>query len=155
MNLLARLLTLSAAILFAFGYDAKPQPPPAKAQFVGSQACRSCHREQYDGWKQTRMANVVRDPRLHPEAVLGDFSHSDPIRSFDLSQVDFVYGSRWKQRYFTRRGDDYYVQPAQWDIKHQRWVRITCPPAPIGGSLIIPTAISNVPPALFVTVATR
>ena len=98
------------------------QSLPAKAQFVGSLACRPCHQEQYDGWKQTRMANVVRDPRLHPEAVLGDFSHSDPVRSFDLNQVDFVYGSRWKQRYFTRRGNDYYVLPAQWDVKHSRWL---------------------------------
>lgn len=94
----------------------------AESHFVGSAACRSCHQEQYDGWKQTRMANVVRDPKVHPEAVLGDFSHSDPARTFDLNDVAFVYGSRWKQRYFTKRGDDYYVLPLQWDIKHQRWL---------------------------------
>lgn len=68
------------------------------------------------------MANVVRDPKEHPDAVLGDFSHPDPVVTFDLSQVAFVYGSRWKQRYFARRGDDYYPLPAQWDIKHQKWL---------------------------------
>ena len=26
--------------------------------------------------------------------------------------VAFVYGSRWKQRYFTKIGDDYYPEPA-------------------------------------------
>jgi hypothetical protein len=41
------------------------------------------------------MANVVRDPREHPEAVLGDFAHPDPLRTFDLDQVAFVYGSRY------------------------------------------------------------
>ncbi len=56
----------------------------------------------YAGWKQTRMANVVRDPKAHPDAVLGDFTHPDPRRTFDLEQVAFVYGSRWKQRYFTK-----------------------------------------------------
>jgi hypothetical protein len=68
------------------------------------------------------MANVVRDPSVHPEAALGDFSKPDPVRTFDLSQVAFVYGSRWKQRYFAKQGDDYYVLPAQWDIKHSKWV---------------------------------
>lgn len=93
-----------------------------KATFVGSEKCEKCHEELYQGWKQTRMANVVRDPKVHPEAVLGDFAHPDANVTFDLSQVAFVYGSRWKQRYFTKRGDDYFVLPAQWDIKHQRWL---------------------------------
>ena len=59
----------------------------------------------------------------HPEAVLGDFKHDDPVRTFGLDQVAFVYGSRWKQRYFTRRGDDYYPLPAQWDVKKGRWLQ--------------------------------
>ena len=68
------------------------------------------------------MANVVRDPKEHPEAVLGDFAHANPIVTFGLDQVAFVYGSRWKQRYFTKRGDDYYPLPAQWDIQKSRWL---------------------------------
>lgn len=58
------------------------------------------------------MANVMGDPRLHPEAVLGDFEHADPTRSFEVSQVAFVYRSRWKQRYFAKRGDDYFPSPS-------------------------------------------
>jgi len=68
------------------------------------------------------MANVVRDPKVHPEAVVGDFNHPDPVRTFGLDEVAFVYGSRWKQRYFTKRGDDYYPLPAQWDVKKSRWL---------------------------------
>ena len=41
------------------------------------------------------MANVVRDPKVHPEAVLGDFSKPDPNVNFTLDDVAFVYGSRW------------------------------------------------------------
>ena len=93
-----------------------------KAHFVGSESCKSCHAATYDGWKQTRMANVVRDPKEHPEAVLGDFLHPDPVVTFGLDQVAFVYGSRWKQRYFTKRGDDYYPLPAQWDVAKKRWL---------------------------------
>jgi mono/diheme cytochrome c family protein len=39
------------------------------AHYVGSAACESCHQEIYDRWRKTRMANVVRDPREHPDAI--------------------------------------------------------------------------------------
>ena len=65
-----------------------------KAHFVGSESCKACHAKEYNGWKQTRMANILRDPSEHPEAVIGDFVHADPIRTFGLDQVAFVYGSR-------------------------------------------------------------
>src|ERR1700722_21019663 len=101
---------------------ASAQAPPLQKTFVGSSVCKACHPDVYATWQKTRMANVVRDPKAHPEAVLGDFAKPDPVRTFDLSQVAFVYGSRWKQRYFAKQGDDYYVLPAQWDIKHSKWV---------------------------------
>ena len=81
---------------------ARAQAP--KAHFVGSESCKSCHAATYTSWKQTRMANVVRDPKEHPEAVLGDFLHPDPLVTFGLDQVAFVYGSRWKQRYLRNAG---------------------------------------------------
>jgi predicted CXXCH cytochrome family protein len=98
-------------------------PAPAiEAHYVGSAACESCHQEIYDRWRKTRMANVVRDPREHPDAFIPDFSKPDPLLTFTKDDVAFVYGSRWKQRYFTRRGDDYFPLPAQWDIIHARWL---------------------------------
>ena len=99
-----------------------PAPIAAGAHYVGSSACESCHREIFDRWKQTRMANVVRDPHEHPDAVIPDFSKPDPKLTFTLDDVAFVYGSRWKQRYFTRKGDDYFPLPAQWDVTHARWL---------------------------------
>lgn len=92
------------------------------AHYVGSDSCKTCHAKIYNEWEQTRMANVVRDPKVHPEAVLGDFSSPDPVRTFTLNDVAFVYGSRYKQRYFTKRGDDYYPLPAQWDIAKRKWL---------------------------------
>ena len=94
----------------------------ADAHYVGSAACESCHQEIYDRWRTTRMANVVRDPHQHPDAIIPDFSKPDPALTFTKDDVAFVYGSRWKQRYFTRKGDDYYPLPAQWDITHSRWL---------------------------------
>lgn len=115
-------VSLAAAVLVAGRIAAPAQAPPSGARFVGSEACKSCHLKIYNSWRQTRMANVVRDPRQHPEAVLGDFAHPDPVRTFTLDDVAFVYGSRYKQRYFAKRGDDYFPLPAQWDIAKKRWL---------------------------------
>lgn len=101
---------------------AASERPKRAAHFVGSESCKGCHAKTYTGWKQTRMANVVRDPRVHADSVLGDFAHPDPVRTFGLDEVALVYGSRYKQRYFTKRGDDYFPLPAQWDIAKKQWL---------------------------------
>jgi len=67
------------------------------------------------------MANVVRNPKLHPDAILPDLSKPDSLVKFTKNDIAFVYGSKWKQRYFTKRGDDYYPLGAQWDVTHQIW----------------------------------
>ena len=67
------------------------------------------------------MANVVRDPAQHPEAIIPDLSKPDPLVKFTKSDIAFVYGSKWKQRYFKKVGDDYFPLPAQWDVTHQVW----------------------------------
>ena len=91
------------------------------ATYAGSQSCRRCHTATYERWSKTRMANVVTDPKAHPEVVLPDFSKPDPLLTFKLDDVAFVYGSKWKQRYFTKRGNDYYPLPAQWDVTNRVW----------------------------------
>ena len=89
--------------------------------FVGSAACKKCHEEIYARWSKTRMANVVRDPREHPDAIIPDLSKPDPLVTFTKDDIAFVYGSSWKQRYFTKIGDDYFPEPAQWDVTHKMW----------------------------------
>lgn len=114
-----------AFILFAIlPFAARGQPQSSEqagAAYVGSTACKTCHAEMYARWSKTRMANVVRDPKTHPEAILPDLSNPDPLVKFTKDDIAFVYGSIWKQRYFTKRGDDYYPLGAQWDITHQIW----------------------------------
>ena len=53
--------------------------------------------------------------------VLPDFNKADPLLTFKLDDVAFVYGSKWKQRYFKKVGNDYYPLPAQWDVTHRMW----------------------------------
>jgi predicted CXXCH cytochrome family protein len=90
------------------------------AHYVGSQACEKCHTEIYVRWKKTPMANVVRDPRTHPESIIPDLA-SNHVAKFSADQVAFVYGSLWKQRYFSKVGDDYFPLPVQWDVSHRTW----------------------------------
>jgi predicted CXXCH cytochrome family protein len=93
----------------------------ASAHYVGSAACQECHKDIYARWSKSRMANVVRDPKEHPDAIIPDFSKPDPLVKFSTTDIALVYGSKWKQRYFTKIGDDYYPQPAQWDVTHKIW----------------------------------
>jgi predicted CXXCH cytochrome family protein len=94
---------------------------PDSATYVGSAQCKSCHQELYDRWSRTRMANVVRDPKQHPDAVTPDLSIPNPLVHFTVNDIAFVYGSKWKQRYFKKDGDDYYPLGAQWDFSHKQW----------------------------------
>jgi predicted CXXCH cytochrome family protein len=99
------------------------QGAPDADGFVGSAACRDCHEATYDRWSTTLMANILVDVDEHPEVVLGDFQTPNDLVSFDRDDFDFTYGSKWKQRYFKRVGDDYFVLPAQWDVMNAVWRR--------------------------------
>ncbi|MEO8096806.1 MAG: cytochrome c3 family protein [Acidobacteriota bacterium] len=90
-----------------------------QSTYVGSQQCKTCHPATFERWSKTRMANVVRDPKVHPEAVLPDLSKPDPLVNFKVDDIAWVYGSKWKQRYFTKRGDDYYPLGVTWDVLKQ------------------------------------
>jgi predicted CXXCH cytochrome family protein len=98
----------------------------ANARYVGSQACEKCHAQIYERWKKTPMANVVRDPRLHPEAIIPDLA-TNTISKFTVDQVAFVYGSLWKQRYFTKVGNQYFPLSAQWNVGKREWLPYLVP----------------------------
>src|SRR5579859_7320690 len=54
------------------GYPASGEPrwSPASAHYVGSASCEKCHADIYAHWHKTPMANVVRDPHAHPDAII-------------------------------------------------------------------------------------
>jgi hypothetical protein len=101
------------------------------------------------------MANVVRDPREHPDAFIPDFSKPDPVLTFTKDDVAFVYGCRWKQRFFTRRGDDYFPLPAQWDIMHACWLPYHVPKNADWWAPLYPDDNMQLRPDRFATAATR
>ena len=67
------------------------------------------------------MANIVTDPKVHPEVILPDLTKPDPLVTFKKEDIAFVYGTKWKQRYFQKVGDDYFPLGAQWDVNHRIW----------------------------------
>ncbi len=96
------------------------------AHYVGSHACERCHTGIYQRWQATPMANIVRDPRTHPEAIIAKLD-TNTVSPFTLDQVAFVYGSLWKQRFFTKIGEDYYPLPVQWEIANHHWSKYAVP----------------------------
>ena len=93
-------------------------------EYAGTEACRPCHAEQHENWKQTGMARMLRP--YDPNNVLGDFEQGEPFYAGDnlrwhggrLELVPgkdrFVYA-----RMFKIRGRHYF------EIKQLdgRWVR--------------------------------
>src|SRR5262245_56898696 len=122
-------LVLSTGLALSLAVQVETQTPTAaprtpvqqSATYVGSAACRQCHQSTYDRWTKTRMANVVTDPHVRPDVIIPDLSKPDPLVTFKLDDIAFVYESKWKQRYFTKRGDDYFPLSAQWDVNNRVW----------------------------------
>jgi len=96
------------------------------AHYIGSQACEKCHEQIYRRWKKTPMANVVRDLRAFPNAIAGNLA-GNTVSKFSVDQVAFIYGSLWKQRYFTKVGDDYFPLPVQWNFATHAWLPYNVP----------------------------
>ncbi|MGH6869564.1 MAG: c-type cytochrome, partial [Methylocella sp.] len=73
--------------------DAVAPPPSGLAagwRYAGSESCKPCHAGIYDRWKKTPMANVVRDPRKHPNAIIPDLSKANPLVHFSKDDIAFV-----------------------------------------------------------------
>jgi predicted CXXCH cytochrome family protein len=120
------LIVIAAGLSVALGpgqaaAPVPPQTPVSGRSYVGSAMCRDCHAAVSDRWSKTRMANVVTDPHVRPQVVIPDFSKADPLLTFKLEDVALVYGSKWKQRYFKKVGNDYFPMPAQWDVTNKLW----------------------------------
>jgi tetratricopeptide (TPR) repeat protein len=93
-------------------------------EYAGSEACRQCHAEQYDNWRQTGMARMFR--QYDPKNILGDFDQEEPFYAGDElrwrgSQLEAVPGpGRFPYaRMFKERGRHYF-QVRQAD---NQWVR--------------------------------
>jgi predicted CXXCH cytochrome family protein len=113
--------------------------------YAGSAACQSCHQREYDTWRQTGMAKMLREYR--PEYLIGDFSPGTQFRDesgkplirmgidkrpyFEFNQsgswqrfyVDYTIGSKWQQGYATRLPDgSFHVFPIEYNALRKIWI---------------------------------
>jgi predicted CXXCH cytochrome family protein len=90
--------------------------------YVGSGRCNGCHDDKYRTWRDTLHAKVIQDPHADPVAVVGDFNLLDEDRNFDLADVSYTIGGRWRQLYITQTvSNTFNILPAQWIVEAEEW----------------------------------
>ena len=122
--------------------------PTPTATYVGSETCRRCHAPTYERWSKTRMANVVTDPQAASGASSSRTSPSRIRCSRSSSTTSRSSTARkWKQRYFTKVGNDYFPLPAQWDVTQPRVAAVlrAAEHRLVGAALSRPTTCSGRP----------
>ncbi|HSQ03613.1 MAG TPA: multiheme c-type cytochrome [Burkholderiales bacterium] len=101
-----------AGVLSAF-LIGHPIAAAADKEFVGSEACQKCHAKQYQTWKNSYHAKMVRkkDDGILKGVVekwASDGTNAGPTKSNvdgkprTLADVVYVVGSRWKQRFLVK-----------------------------------------------------
>ncbi len=114
--------------------------------YAGSEACVQCHRREFDSWRQTGMAKMLRP--FSAENIMGDFRPGTEFRNelgqeivrmgddgrpfFDIQgqdtrwhryRVDYTIGSKWQQGYVTSLPDGrMQVLPIEYNQLQRKWV---------------------------------
>jgi len=114
--------------------------------YAGPAACQACHAHEYETWRQTGMARMLR--AYKPENVIGDFSPGTEFKDdsgdvvirmgvdsrpyFDIGRpggdwqrfhVDYTIGSKWQQGYATKAADgSLHVLPIEYNVLRKAWV---------------------------------
>jgi predicted CXXCH cytochrome family protein len=120
-------VALAGSVLSHHGLSDEPKQGPwphlDQRQYVGSSRCADCHKAYYDGWKDTAHNKMIRKPVTEGpnRTVFADFTEKSPIRNFELKDVKYVIGQRWKQRFVGEINSQEVVFPAQWSIKEKKW----------------------------------
>ncbi len=109
-------------VIFVFNsISAKCDEAKPTGDYAGSEKCKECHSEQYDGWQNTLHSRVVQDAKKNPESVLGDLSDERAKEFIDKYEIEFTVGSHWSQRYLVKIKDEYYALPIVWSIVTKSW----------------------------------
>ncbi len=122
-----------AVIVIAFSLTSQSAVPPAEpepvwrkidqSQYVGAIKCAECHQGYFDTWKESLHAKMIQ-PAIATgtnRTILADFTVPSEHRQFELKDVKWVIGSRWKQRYVGEVDGEEVVFPAQWSVAKKIW----------------------------------
>jgi len=103
----------AAAVALILGLTAAAGAADSRKEFAGSEKCRGCHAEEYKSWQgsyhakmlQPRKGGILRDAS---EKWATDGANPGPTKGnvtgapFKLDDVQYVIGSKWKQRYLVK-----------------------------------------------------
>jgi cytochrome c5 len=102
-----------------------------KKEFVGSETCKKCHAEEIKSWKetfhskiiQTKKAGILKDvvakwttDGKNPGPTVGNFD----AKKYTIEDVQYVIGSKWKQRYLVKN-----EQSGGWQFLNKQFNRLT------------------------------
>jgi hypothetical protein len=90
-------------------------------EYTGSEACKECHQDTYEGWENTLHSKLVQDVKKNPALLKGDFSKPVAKKYSDKYEVTNSVGAHWMQRYLTKIKDDHYVLPITWSLVTRTW----------------------------------
>jgi formate-dependent nitrite reductase cytochrome c552 subunit len=97
----------------AIGTEAAEKKESAKSEYVGSEACKQCHKEEFDTWKLTYHSKMLRK---RDEGILKDVVEKWATDGFNpgpttgnvtggkyaIQDVVYLIGSNWKQRFLVK-----------------------------------------------------
>lgn len=92
--------------------------------YIGSDRCAGCHEDLAHSWQQTLHGRTVRDASQEASAIRGNFVAQSDVLTFNIDDVDYVVGDRWRQLYLSvdEASGDFSVLPAQWNLSTGEWV---------------------------------
>ena len=102
------------------------QPEAQKgAQYVGSITCAECHEDIYNKQSASMHTKMIQDVRKDPSVIVGDFATLPKDADFELKNVVYTIGSKFKQRYMLRKDrdgkEDYRIGNYQWNTENSKW----------------------------------
>ncbi len=102
-----------------------------KKEFVGSETCKKCHAEEFKSWKGTFHSKIIQTKKVgilkdvitkwesdgkNPGPTTGNFDS----KKYTLNDVQYVIGSKWKQRYLVKN-----EQSGGWQFLNKQFNRLT------------------------------
>lgn len=102
------------------------QPEAQKgANFVGSSKCAECHQEIYVIQSVSMHTKMIQDVKKDTSVIVGDFTTLPNDADFELENIVYTIGSKFKQRYMLRKDRDgkenYRIGNYQWNSENSKW----------------------------------
>lgn len=125
---------LVGAVMLFFGSSVALAQDRGKAEYIGTDECRSCHRSVTQGHSSTFHARTLQDVKRSKEAIKADFNQGEDLRMvtfpnetvarpFTINDIALVVGSGKRVQRYLYEVDRrvYQIFPAEWNVETNSW----------------------------------